>query len=187
MRFLLLALLLLPLTAKASLLIQYGLNYSNQKDSSSGTGKYENSRTFHKGFLGASVNDRKTFFFGWNVNQWSSANQQGTSSEYTYSMLEMGPRVQWFMNENYNLYLSAEWNPYAKGDRNTGASKTITGSSMGVGLGYRFRLSRMVGFGAAIHYHSLNIKEEKSGSTETTVSDTVTNLMPMLELTILTR
>jgi hypothetical protein len=187
MRYLIVLLLCLPLSAKASFLLQYGLNYSSQNDSSS-AGEFEESRTFHKAFLGASVNGKKTLFFGWNINSWSSTLSQGTSPEDTYSMLEMGPRLQWFTNEDYNLYFSAEWNPYAKGDRDKAAvNQEISGSSIGLGVGYRFKLSRFVGFGAAIHYHALSIKEEKVGSTENTVSDSVSNLMPMLELTILTR
>lgn len=188
MRHLLFALLFcLPISAHASFLLQYGLNFSSQKDSSA-AGDFEESRTFHKAFLGASVNARRTVFFGWNINSWSSSISQGTNPEDTYSMLEMGPRIQWFTNDNYNLYFTAEWNPYAKGDRDkAGTNREITGSGLGVGMGYRFRLSRFIGFGAALHYHSLNIKEEKINSTENTVSDKVSNIMPMLEFTILTR
>lgn len=187
MRLFIVFLLFLPFTAQAAFLLQYGLNYSSQSDDSDGEEEYENSRTFHKALFGASVNDRKTLFLGWNINKWSSSNKQGTSTENTYSILEMGPRIQWFMNENYNWYLSAEWNPYAKGDREKDVKKEISGSSIGVGLGYRFKLSKLIGFGAAIHYHSFSIKEEKTGSTENDVSNNLTNLMPMLELTFLTR
>ena len=103
-------------------------------------------------------------------------------------MLEMGPRLQWFVNDDYNLYFTAEWNPYAKGDRDkAGANKEISGSGIGLGFGYRFRLSRVVGLGASLNYHSLSISEEKSGSTENEVSDSVSNIMPMLELTFLVR
>jgi outer membrane protein assembly factor BamA len=187
MRFILLLILALPLSANAAFLLQYGLNYSSQVDGSD-DGEFEETRTFHKALLAASVNGKKTLFFGWNINSWSSALSQGTADEDTYSMLEMGPRLQWFVNENYNLYFTAEWNPYAKGERDkAGSSRDISGSSMGFGIGYRFRLSRNLGFGAAIHYHTLSLDEEKVGSTENNVSDTVTNLMPMLEFTLITR
>lgn len=187
MRLLLILLLCLPFSAQASFLLQYGLNYSSQQDSSD-DGDSEESRIFHKAYIAASVNGRKTLFFGWNINKWNSAIKQGDGDEDSYSILEMGPRLQWFVNDNYNLYFTAEWNPYGKGDREKlGQSREISGSSIGVGVGYRFRLSRYVGFGAGIHYHNLSIKEEKINSTENDVSDKVTNLMPMLELTILTR
>lgn len=187
MRFLVLLLLIAPLSANASFLVQYGLNYSSQSDDSDGDEKHEESRIFHKALIAASVNQRKTFFFGWNINQWSSSNSQGSGKENTYSILEMGPRVQWFSSDEHNWYLSAEWNPYAKGDRKQAESKKISGSSYGLGLGYRFRLSRMIGFGASIHYHAMNVSESKTGSTEKNVSYAISNVMPMLELSIITR
>ncbi len=187
MRLFLMFLFFLPLSVKASFLAQYGLNYSSQKDGSD-TGEFEQSRTFNKAFLGASVNGEKTLYFGWNINSWSSSLSQGTATEDTYDMLEMGPRLQWFVNSNYNLYFSAEWNPYAKGEREKSSSSSdISGSGIGFGVGYRFRISRVLGFGAAIHYQSLTLDEEKVGSTETEVTDNITNLMPMLEFTILTK
>lgn len=185
MRLWLLIALLLPFSAKASFLFNYGLNYSSEEDSSD-DGDYEKRRTFHKAFLGASVNGARTLYFGWNLNSWNSAVSQGTANEDTYSVTEMGPRVVWFTNENLNLFFSAEWNPYAKGEREKGGeSRDIQGQSMGVGMGYRFRLSRNFGLGASLHYHTLSIKEEKIGSTEEDVSDKVSNIMPMLEFTII--
>lgn len=187
MRFILALLILLPLPSQAAFLFQYGLNYSSQKDSSTG-GDFEESRTFHKAFLAGSVNRNKTLFFGWNINSWNSSIGQGDAPEDTYSLLEMGPRLQWFWSDNYNLYFTAEWNPYAKGEREKlGASRDISGSSLGFGIGYRFRLSRLWGFGAGIHYHNLNLKEEKINSTENNISDKVNNLMPMLEVTLITK
>jgi hypothetical protein len=187
MKMLLLFFFLLPLSAKASFLLQYGLNYSSQEDDSE-SGKSSQSRTYNKAFIAASVNGNKTVFFGWNINSWSSSLKQGTGQEDTYSMLEMGPRLQWFMNDDYNLYLTAEWNPYAKGEREKGGvEKDISGSGIGFGLGYRFRLSRLIGFGASLNYQSLSIAEEKTNTTETDVTDSVSNVMPMLELTILFR
>lgn len=186
MKVLLFLALLVPSLSHAKFIFQYGLNYSSQKDGSD-EGDYDKSRTFHKVLLGASVNGRKTLFFGWNINSWSSDLTQG-STEANYSLTEMGPRLTYFFSDSYNTYVTAEWNPYAKGERELGGTaRDISGSSMSFGLGYRFKLSRLFGLGAAIHYHNLNIKEEKIDSTEETVSDKISNVMPMLELTILTR
>jgi hypothetical protein len=185
--FIIFLFLLTSLPAQASFLFDYGLNYSSEKDDTSG-GDYEKSRTFHKLFLGASVNQAKTLYFGWNINSWSSSIKQGTAAENTYSLLEMGPRVSWFLNENRNWYLTFEWNPYAKGKREKASqSRDISGMSYGAGLGYRFRLSKQVGLGAGIHYHSVSISEEKIGSTESDVSDKVNLLMPMIELSFITK
>lgn len=177
---------LVPFNTHASFLMQYGLNYSSQKDDSE-DGDFTESRIFHKAFLGATANQRKTLFLGWNINSWTSENDKSDEKD-TYSMLEMGPRVQWFVNDNYNLYFSAEWNPYARGERKkSSTNRDIQGTSYGVGIGYRFRLSRLLGFGASLHYHTLSINEEKIDSNEDDISDKMTNIMPMLEFTILTR
>lgn len=186
MKILLLLALLLPSLAQAALMLQYGLNYSSEKDTTSND-DYDKTRTFHKVFLAASVNSNKTLFFGWNINSWGSTLTKN-SDEEKYSVLEMGPRLTYFFNEERRLYITGEWNPYAKGDRDkTGTTAKITGSSIGLGIGYRFKLSRLIGLGAGLHYHALSIKEEKVGSTENTISDSVTNIMPMLELTIITK
>ncbi len=181
MRTIILFLLLLPFSAQARLIINYDLNYSSEDSDSNGV-KGEKSRIYHKMFIGGSLNDRKTFFFGWNINSWSSEGKTGTT-ENQYSMLEMGPKLLWFLNENYNVYVAAEWNPYARGDRKLGAvNEDISGQSYGASLGYRFRISRFIGLGAGIHYQSTSIDEAKVGSNEKNVSDNVSHIMPMLQL-----
>ncbi len=186
MKILLLLALLIPSISQAKMMLQYGLNYSSEKDDSTND-NYEKNRTFHKVFLGGSINSKNTLFFGWNLNSWNSSLTK-VNDEETYKMLEMGPRLTYFFNEEMRAYFTLEWNPYAKGDREKTATSTeVSGSSTSFGLGYRFKLSRMIGLGAAIHYHTLSLKDEKVGSTETSISAKVTNLMPMLELTILTR
>lgn len=186
MKVLFLLVLLIPSIARANMLLQYALNYSSETDGTSDD-DYEKTRTFHKIFIGASINGKKTLFFGWNINSWSSSLTK-VSDEETYKMLEMGPRLVYFFDQDYRFYLSAEWNPYAKGDRDkTGTSAEVTGSSLGFGAGYRFKLSRIVGLGASLNYHTLTLKEEKIGSTEDDITDKMTNIMPMLELTIITR
>lgn len=173
-------LLLLPTLAQAKFMLQYGLHYSSDTEKTEDD-DVKTSKTFHKLFLGGSVNQRKTLFFGWNINSWS--NDKGVD-DGNYSMTEMGPRLTYYFSENYNFFATAEWNPYAKGDREP---EEVSGSSLGVGIGYRFKLSRSLGFGAGIYYHSLSLKEAKEGNTEENISDSKTSLMPMLELTFMTR
>lgn len=186
MKILLIFILLIPTLGHANFMFQYGLNYSSQKDATSGN-DYEANRTFHKAFLGASVNGRKTLFLGWNTHSWTSSVTK-SSVEDTYSMTEMGPRLLYFFSDDYNTYISADWNPYAVGTRNkSSSSRDIRGSSMDFALGYRFKVTRYLGLGAGIHYHILTLSEEKIGTTETSSSDKITNLMPMLEFTLITR
>jgi hypothetical protein len=185
-KFLLILFLLLPLSSKASFIFEYGLNYSSEKDGSSA--EYTKSRTFHKVLLGGAINSKKSLYLGWNINSWSSSISMGGGDEDTYAMQEMGPRLVWFLNENYNWYLSAEWNPYAKGTRNKSSQeRDVVGSSTSYAIGYRFKLSRLWGLGAGLHYHSLSLSEEKIGTTSSTISDKISNIMPMLEISLITK
>lgn len=186
MRFLVVLLLLIPMSSHANFIFGYGLNYSSLAETSDT--EYESSRTFHDIFLGASVNSRKTVFFGWNINSWSTSLSFDGGDEETYSVTEMGPRILWYFNDTYNWYMTGEWNPYATGTRNkNGEEGEITGSSTSFGLGYRFKLSRLVGLGAGLHYQSFAMKAEVIDDAKEDVTDKVTNFMPMLELTIITR
>jgi len=178
--------MLIPSLAQATFMFQYGLNYSQSSDNTSGD-DHDFSRMFNKIFLGASINGAQTLIFGWNINSWSSTLTKD-AAEDEYSILEMGPRLLWFMNEGKNFYVSAEWNPYAKGSRTKSSiDSDVSGSSLGFGAGYRFRLSRLIGLGASINYHTLTLSTETIGSTESTTTDKIGNIMPMLELTLLTR
>jgi predicted porin len=181
MRTWILFLLLFPQLSHARFLVHYSLNFSTDNEQSDT--EVEMSKTFHKAFIGASVNSRRTLFFGWNINYWNTEFKSGTT-ESKYNMTEMGLRVKYFFSESYSWYTSVEWNPLANGKR---ADDEISGNSNSIGLGYRFKVSSSVGLGAGIHYHTLNIKESKVNSTVTDVSDKRTSLMPMLELTIMTR
>lgn len=173
--------------ALARFTFSYGVNYSNQTDSSK-VEENKHNRLFHKAFIGASFNRSDIFFLGWNINSWNSTTSYGSNNETTYQILEMGPKIQLYFSDSFNWYMSAEWNPYAKGSRNkANVAKDVSGSSFGVGLGYRYKISALWGLGASLQYHALALKEETRSSTTTSISDNVSNIMPMLELTVITK
>lgn len=172
----------------ASFQFSYGLNYESDKDTSS-TETSEYLRTYHKIFLGASVNGAKTLFLGQNINSWSRELKQGTGgSAAEYSLLELGPKLLWYLSDNRSSYISLEWNPYAVGDRKLqGVEGEIRGSSIGVGIGYRFKLSKHLGVGGSLNYTKVSIKKETIQQTESDRSDSLTMIVPMLEIAYLTK
>jgi hypothetical protein len=100
----------------------------------------------------------------------------------------MGPRLQLFFNDKYNFYVYAEWNPYIKGDREkNGLNGDIEGSSYGIGAGYRFRISKAFGIGVAFQYQNLSVTKETINSSESTTSDSISNIVPMLELSFMSK
>lgn len=68
-----------------------------------------------------------------------------------------------------------------------GTSRDLQGPSFGGSIGYRFKVSRSVGLGASLHYSSVAFSEEKIGNDEQDVSDKLTFMMPMIELSMLFR
>jgi outer membrane protein assembly factor BamA len=182
MKTILFFLLLLPTLSHAKYLLHYGLNYSTEGTESSGS-ESERTRIFHKVMLGKSFNRRDTLFLGLNINSWSLTSST-SSTETEFSMLEVGPRLMWYWDDTYRAYFSLDWNPYAKGEDD---NSEYSGSSFGAGVGYRFKISSMFGIGAGMYYHSLTLKEKTTGSTDTKIDLTYKNIMPMIELTLLTK
>lgn len=177
----------LPLSVHAKFAFSYALNYDSDSDSTEEE-ESEYKRTYHKIFLGATINGKRTVFLGQNINSWSRSIQQGDNEAAEYSFLELGPKLVWYTSQNYNWYLSLEWNPYVKGTRNlAGTERDMDGSSIGAAIGYRFKLSKRVGFGAAVNYTSLTFEDETIENSTDSVSDKISFVMPMLELTFMTK
>ncbi len=132
-------------------------------------------------FIGASINAKETIIIGQNV---SLINQSiKTASENKISTMELGPRLNYYFNQEKNYFFSVAWNPYAKGERVGTTTDTISGWSYLIALGAVLKMSPSVFLGASINYHTLTITESKNGTTETETSDAYSSLSPMLNLT----
>lgn len=184
----LLVCLMLKADAATSLALTYNLNYDSTKDKSVNEPN-TTSRTYHKIFLGASVNDNKSFFLGLNTNKWSNSIKQGNGhTEDTYSLTEFGPKILWFVSESRNWYFSADYNPVAKGTRTIqGVDSDLKGSSYGFSLGYRFKIAHRIGIGASITQVTTKFKKESVGGSENSINDSISFLMPMIELSYLSK
>lgn len=174
--------------ARGSFQFSYGLNYENDKDSSIAENS-EYARTYHKIFVGASINGNRTLFLGQNINSWSRELKQGTNTTTAeYSLLELGPKLLWYLSDQYSSYISIEWNPYVQGDRKiNGTEGEIRGDSIGVSFGYRFKLTKNFGVGASLNYSKVSIKKETISQNESDKSDGLTMIVPMLEFAYLTK
>lgn len=179
--------LLTPL-AFATFQFSYGLNYESDKDSSISENS-EYARTYHKIFIGASINGNKTVFLGQNINSWNRELKQGTNTTTAeYSLLELGPKLLWYFSEQRASYISVEWNPYVQGDRKiAGVEGEVRGDSIGFSFGYRFKLSKNFGIGGSLNYTKVNIKKETISQLENDRSDGISMMVPMLEFAYLTK
>jgi hypothetical protein len=178
--FLYSAILLITSNAYAKFEIQTSTGYSSNTD-----GKTKNSFTdiSNHVFLGASFDNKDRLIIGQNISIIS--NQFKTTTTDKISTLEFGPRIQYYINEDKNYYVTLAWNPYAKGTRNaTGVADDISGWSYMAAMGAVLKMNNNLFLGASLNYHALSITKSIVGTVASTVSNKYSSLMPMLNITL---
>lgn len=166
----------------ASFLIDVSTNYHSDEDDVT---TFSYSRLDYRGFLAASLDSKQKFYFGQNVSQFGRDFKNGSVTG-KYSVLELGPRFQYYFSGERTFFMSAAWNPYVKGSRTVGTTEEdISGSSYFINLGWQLKLSRSLSIGASLNYHTISItKETDTNNVETDVTDSYTTIYPMLEFSI---
>lgn len=169
--------------AQASFYMDYKLNYQTETDK--GDQSFNSNRIMHSLYLAASMDRDKQFFIGQSIISWNKSQQQGedSSNEFTMNLLELGPRLHYYFTQARTWYTSFTYNFYSKGkSKLAGTDGDVRGSGYVASLGYHYDLSRTIGIGASLNYHSVSIDERKVGSTTSDVSETYTATVPMLEI-----
>lgn len=178
--FALILFLFISLPSRASFLVDLSFNYHDDTDDVT---TFAYSRFDYRGFLGASLDNKEKFFFGQNISQFGREFQDNGATG-NYSVLELGPRFQYYIDSSQNFYISAAWNPYVQGERKvSGVTVDISGSSYFAAFGWQLKLSRSLFLGASINYHSISItKETDTDNVETEVTNAYTTIYPMIEI-----
>ncbi|MFN8371021.1 MAG: hypothetical protein U0T83_10415 [Bacteriovoracaceae bacterium] len=167
--------------ASAGLYIQHAFNYTSDSDNAD---KFSYGSMKNMFFIGGTLGTKNNFVIGQNVYYWNRNYAHTTNTTgNTLSMLELGPRLIFFFQEEKNFYLSLNYNFYAKGSRTlSGVNQTVDGTSIFFNAGYDFKISRSVFIGVALNYHSLSLTKAEVGSTSTTISNSYVNIYPTLEI-----
>lgn len=166
-------------TAHAAFMFDTMTGFTTTSDSKTTT---DTSDITNHVFLGASLGQRQRFFIGQNVTFFSHSIKQSTTDKV--STLELGPRMTYFFSDDNVFYFSFAWNPYAKGTRTVNSvTEDISGFSLLASLGAEVKINRNFHIGGSINYHSLKIsKAINSANQASTVSDSYSSMMPMLNL-----
>lgn len=164
------------------LMIDLNANYHSDEDN---VQTYKYGTTIGQAFLGAAINKSGTLYFGQNIVSFSRNYTTGGLT-YTYSTLELGPKLTIYFDVQKTWLITAMWNPYAQGTRkNATVQEDIKGSSMEFGFGYQVKLSKSTAMGVIMTYHALSVSKVISASNvETTVSQSYTSIYPMLSLSL---
>lgn len=179
MKKILFASLFLINTTHAAFIIDTMTGFSTSSDSKTATNISDVSNHI---FIGASIGAKQRTFIGQNVTIFTHQLKSSTTNKV--NTLELGPRLTYFFSEENVFYGTLGWNPYAKGKRTIGSTtEDISGYGLLAGLGAEVKINRNFHIGGSLNYHSLSISKAISASNvATTVSDTYTSLMPMLNL-----
>lgn len=172
-------LLTLTTGVQASFMFNTMTGYSTSSDSKTTTDISDLSNHF---FLGASIGSKDRLFVGQNITIFN--HQIKTTTTDKVNTLELGPRLVYFFTDENVFYGTLGWNPYAKGNRTVaGATEEISGYGLLAGLGAELKINRNFHIGASLNYHTLSVsKAINSANVASTVSDTYSSVMPMINL-----
>lgn len=148
--------------------------------------KDDQSVVFNNTFIGITISHY--FVFGQNIIYTTRTNT-GEASDYNkgdFNLLELGPRIMVFFNQNRNLSLSANYNPYCKGSRkkSSAGDQTVDGTSFNVNLSLQLGFWQNVFLGASLNYHSIMLTTEKVGGTESDITDNYSYIFPAFEFSV---
>lgn len=181
----LLVFLLLSLNAHAAFMFQHSFLYYSDSDDAQNV---ESTRMNNYSFISASLDNMNKFYIGQSIHAWSKTGKESNGTEIDMSMLELGPRLLYFFNNERNVHVSFSYNMYAKGTRKVaGVSQDIEGTSMMGSLGYQLKITKTFYMGASINYYSLTLSEKTVDNTTSKVSDKYTAILPMLEFSLRTK
>lgn len=135
-------------------------------------------------FIGASLDLKQKLLIGNNISQVSIGLK--TTNNDSFSVLEVGPKVLYYFDEDYLFYTAIAWNPYVKGDRKVAgaASETISGWGYVATFGASMKVNRNFAMGFSINYHAISITESVVNTTASDVSESYSTIMPMVNFTL---
>lgn len=168
---------------KAGLFLQHEIGYISKSDDVETTAM---SDMRNLTFIGAEFGKAGRWVIGQSAIFSSISFQNDSMSSITsLSLLELGPRFQYYFNQGKNIYFSFTYNFYTKGTRNiTSLAQSISGSSILVSLGAQMKITRSFNFGASFHYHAVSLTESTVDTVKTTISHSYTSIYPTLSLAI---
>ncbi len=172
---------LLANIAQARFEIQTSSGYDTYSD---GKSKNTFSNMTNHLFIGASLDLKQKLLIGNNVSQVSVGLK--SSNNDTFSVLEVGPKILYYFDEDYLFYTAIAWNPYVKGDRKVAgaASETISGWGYLATFGASMKINRNFAMGFSINYHAISINESVVDTTASEVSESYSTIMPMINFTL---
>jgi hypothetical protein len=167
----------------AGFYIQHALTYLSHQESIDSDAKTMSGLS-NIALIGARFGKNEQWVIGQSIHHWSLSNKDDPSDR-SASILELGPRLQLFLNRDLNFYVSLAYHLFAKGSRTVdGENQDVSGSSILGSIGYQLRLSRSTYLGFSVNYHNFSLSEVTVDNQKEDSSDSVTRLFPSIELSL---
>jgi hypothetical protein len=181
-KLLILLLLLFSVSSYAGLIIQPVLGYHTDTDDVNAS-DFTYSTTILNLLIGGTFGRGEKWVVGQNIISSTRTSSDGSGNDDEISLLELGPRVQYYFTGLKTAYIAFTYNLYANGERTlAGVSQEVEGSSMVFSIGYQLKMSRSTYIGFSLNYHSISLEKQTVAETTTDISQSYTLLYPAIEM-----
>lgn len=180
MRILVVLFLFISLSAQAGFYLQPGFGYRTDSDDVSGDYEYANTNLIL--VLGGLFGKGGRWMVGQSFVKTTRSTKNG-STETELDVLELGPRIQYYLTKLRTSYIFVTYNLYCQGTRTmSGTAQDVDGTSTIIGFGYQIKMSRRSFLTLGLNSHTIGIAEQTVAGTTTDVSQTYTMIYPSLEV-----
>lgn len=131
--------------------------------------------------LGVNLDNRGLWTAGWSYASSSLTENPGT--ETSLAVIDMGPKIIWYLDKDRNWVLAFTYNLITKADYTSGATTSeLRGNSMKVEAGYMQPISDAFLLGARINWYKPSFNEEIVGTTLSDVTHSRAVIYPSFAL-----
>lgn len=173
----------IPTIAMPGFIVQESLLYHSWSDD---VDDFSYNRLNNWLFFGAGLNKNNTFFLGYSYYQWSKEHIKSDGADPSkMSITEFGVQLTWFLGDKANWKISGTYSPYVRGTRTLATvDQEIDGKSYIGSFGYQFPIGKTFFIGGSFNYYNLNVSSYTVDDDATEVSETYTDIFPMLEFSM---
>lgn len=136
---------------------------------------------FGHAMLGATI--PKIWFIGWSVNYFTRTVEFSGASD-SLNVLELGPKFGLYIGKSRAWSLAATINPFVNATYTPsgGSAQSLGGLSFSGELSFAPQVAKNLYAGFKVIYHYSSYSESTVGSTTTSVSYSLSTLLPMIHL-----
>tara|TARA_B100000925_G_scaffold290014_2_gene274212 strand:+ start:4570 stop:5145 length:576 start_codon:yes stop_codon:yes gene_type:complete len=136
-------------------------------------------------FVGAGIGRNAYIILGPSYSLWNKSHKPASSTAEEVAITEFGATLLIYFSRSKNWKFEVTYCPNITGTRTTsGTEEDLLGSSYSADFGYHMNLTETFILGASIGYHSTTLSQKIVSNTESTISESYTQIIPKLEVAL---